>query len=454
MFRYFLSLRYLLSRPTNWIGVAGIFVAVAALILILSIMTGFLTQHREFLRGNLSDLVVQPFFDRDIEPGVRPDRDPQRAIDLIAEDEAVSGVSPQLVWYGMIIPTAKEVGLTDPSARSLVLVSYYGVDIPAEYGVSDLEEHLVRDDDNPFGPRDIDDPFALPANYRPDGRPGTPVILGVQLANSWGLIPGDEVQLTTGSTDPETGQFREAINRVVVVVGTHRSQNNGQDLERIYMRRDDMADWLGRPQGYSQIAVKLHDYEGEAETFRSRAWTRLYGEGYLHAPGRYGWEMATWEDNRSSMLAAIENERVLLGVMLLLVLVVAAFTIFAILSMMVAEKRRDIGILCALGATPGGILKMFLMIGAWEALLGASLGCVAGILGARYINDIESALSRLFGVQIFNRDVYLFDHIPTVIEVIPVAIIVLGAVFLTLIAAAIPAIRAARLHPVDALRHE
>lgn len=456
MFRFFLSMRYMRARRTNWIGVAGIFVAVGALILILSIMTGFLDQSRIYLRGDLSDVVITPLFGRDIEPGVRPDRDPAQALEILRADEAVSGASAQLLWYGMLVPPRGESVITDPLARSLVLVSFVGVDIPDEFSVTDLGQNLRREARNgtAMPPTDPDDPFALPLRYSPDGRPADPVILGVQLASTWKLRIGDEIELATGTMDPDTGAFQEAVNRRVVVVGTFTSEHNEQDLQRIYMKRENLASWLGRTDSYSQIAVKLHDYERDHQSFRARMGNELYTAGYLHAPGAFSWQISTWEDARKGMLAAIENERALLGVMLGLVLLVAAFTIFAILSMLVSEKRRDIGILCALGATPSGILSLFLMIGAWEALLGSLLGGIAGTWAAANINAIEGKLTDWTGVQIFNREVYLFDHIPTVTDPAAVAAIVLGAVCMTLIAAALPAIRAARLNPVDALRYE
>jgi lipoprotein-releasing system permease protein len=122
--------------------------------------------------------------------------------------------------------------------------------------------------------------------------------------------------------------------------------------------------------------------------------------------------------------------------------------------MMVTEKRRDIGILTALGATSRGVMTLFLLIGLWEAAIGSALGAAVGVLGALKIDGIERWLSSTFGFQIFNRDIYLFDHIPSEVTPIGVGLIILGAVVSTLLFAAIPAWRASRLDPVDALRHE
>ena len=165
-------------------------------------------------------------------------------------------------------------------------------------------------------------------------------------------------------------------------------------------------------------------------------------------------DVQTWEDYRRELLGAIRNERALMGIMLSLVLLVAGFTIFAILSMMVTEKRRDIGILTALGATPRGVMALFLLIGFWDALLGATAGAAVGTWMAVEIDSIERWLSATFGYEIFDRSVYLFDHIPSVVEPVRVAVIVLGAFTCALAFAAIPAWKAASLDPLEALRYE
>ncbi len=466
MYRFFLSLRYIIMRPINWIGTLSIFVAVSALILILAIMSGFLEESRSHLRGHLSDLVVTPSFDMPIaSTRSYPSRDTAGILAEIEKHPAVVAAAPQLVYYGMLVPPRSEVVMTDPGGMGMVFVNFLGVDIPAEYRATALLEDLERV--TIFGdfdqrPADLDDPFAYPKNYHPneDERPRDPIIMGEKLAARWNLRKGSELELATATLDPESGSFLQAGNRRVVLVGTFRSAFNEMDLSRIYTPREVLADWLGRPDQYSQIVVKLQDYERDHEGAVVELRKDLSEAGYLHPDGRtpgendYPWELTTWEDNRGSMLAAIENERSLLGIMLGLVLLVAGFGVFAILSMMVSEKRRDIGILTALGATPRGILSLFLAIGGIEALVGMALGVLAGVSAAHNINGIEEWLSAAFGYQLFDREIYYFDHIPTVIEMGGIVAIAGASVFTALLAAAIPALRAAYLNPVDALRYE
>jgi lipoprotein-releasing system permease protein len=143
-----------------------------------------------------------------------------------------------------------------------------------------------------------------------------------------------------------------------------------------------------------------------------------------------------------------------MAIMLSLVVVVAGFTVFAILSMMVTEKRRDIGILSALGATPGGVTWLFVLIGFWDAAIGGLGGAILGTWAALKIDSIERWLSSTFRIEIFNRKVYLFDHIPAVVNPVWVGVIVLGAFVVTILFAFLPAIKAGRMHPLDALRYE
>ncbi|MEO6708747.1 MAG: FtsX-like permease family protein, partial [Planctomycetota bacterium] len=272
-----------------------------------------------------------------------------------------------------------------------------------------------------------------------------------KLFSNLNLHRGDRIKFATFVEDAKRSGQWISQSRDYVVVGTFRSKENEMDMSRVYFDRAEMVDFLSSPRYFSEVLVKLKDYKRDGVKLRAEWAQKLSSKGLIFG---YNSEVKTWEQFRHTLLGAIENERVLMGIMLSLVLLVAGFTVFAILSMMVTEKRRDIGILTALGATPRGVMTSFLLIAFWDALIGALLGAIVGTWGALEIDAIEKWLSSTFGVAIFNRDVYLFDTIPSVVEVVPVALIVLGAFVCAILFAAIPAWNAAKLDPLEALRHE
>jgi lipoprotein-releasing system permease protein len=488
VYRSFLSWRYLVSRPTNLIGIVGILVGVGALILILSIMTGFLEESRRTVRGTLSDLVIAP---RQGDIGARGpvSKDPRELLAVLRADARVRGAAPQLLWGGIVTQSGRkgvefERILSNMTRPELLAVQLVGIDVAGDLRLGWIGPHvaarLVGGHVGPFALQDELDSSAFldsligPADEREDdwtmapvnplfpfappprralGRPHAGILVGEQLYHELGLSVGDVLEIATAVRDPGTGAWPPS-NREFVVAGTFRTRENETDVGRLYLDRRELALFLGNTNTYTQVLVSLHDYARDGVTLAAELRADLAQRGLISGDGDGTWEVRTWEEFRGILLGAIENERVLMGIMLSLVLVVAGFTIFAILSMMVTEKRRDIGILAALGATPVGIQQMFLMIAFWDALLGGFLGAVIGTWGALKIDAIERWLSRTFGVQIFNRDVYLFDHIPSVVQPLWVATIVLGAFLCALLFAFLPAWRAARLDPLQALRYE
>jgi len=456
VYRFFLSWRYLTARRTNIIGIIGITVGVGALILILSIMTGFLQETKRSLRGTLSDLIIEPVHLESREGNLVPFA-PEPILEAVRADPRVAGAAAQLIWGGILGQSGRDaaianVRMADAQAGKHSFVKLVGIDVEQEYATTELRVALESPEVMGSGRvHDVDRPFDPPPGYAPAVRTLATVLVGRQLAEAWRLQRGSEIEIMTGVPDPITGDWN-VNNRRYVVGGTFRSGENEMDLEKIYVERRELVDFLSSPREFSQVLVKLHDYPRDGKALRDDLDAKLAAKGLISR--RSTGEVRTWEDFRRSLLGAIENERVLMAIMLSLVVVVAAFTIFAILSMMVTEKRRDIGILSALGATPSGVTALFLWIAFLDAAIGSLLGAALGTVGAIYIDQIEQWLSRTLGVQIFNRGVYLFDHIPAVVNPLWVGVIVLGAFVCTLLFAAIPAWRAGRLDPLEALRYE
>jgi lipoprotein-releasing system permease protein len=166
------------------------------------------------------------------------------------------------------------------------------------------------------------------------------------------------------------------------------------------------------------------------------------------------YQVRTWEQKQGPLLTAVAVEQSILNILLFFIIAVAGFGILAIFSMIVVEKTRDIGILKALGASTAGVRGIFLGYGLLLGAVGSGVGMVGGLLFVRYINEIEQVLSRVTGRKVFDDSIYYFNKIPTIIEPFTVTWIVAGALLIAVLASIWPAERAARLHPVKALRFE
>jgi lipoprotein-releasing system permease protein len=165
-------------------------------------------------------------------------------------------------------------------------------------------------------------------------------------------------------------------------------------------------------------------------------------------------KISSWRDKEGALLAAVQMETAVLNVLLFLIIAVAGFGILAIFFMIVVEKTRDIGILKSLGARGWGILGIFLTYGLCLGIVGAGVGLGMGLLLVRYINEFADLLGRLTGRPVFDPSIYYFQKIPAIVEVLTVTCIVIGAITIAMLASILPAVRAARLHPVEALRYE
>ena len=150
----------------------------------------------------------------------------------------------------------------------------------------------------------------------------------------------------------------------------------------------------------------------------------------------------------------MELETGILNILLFLIIAVAGFGILAIFYMIVVEKTRDIGILKALGASRQGIMSIFLGYGLALGIVGSGVGVLLGLTFVYYINQIESGITWLLGRKVFDETSYYFPEIPTAVNQLTVAWVALGAVGIAVMASILPARRAAKLHPVQALRYE
>jgi ABC-type lipoprotein release transport system permease subunit len=165
--------------------------------------------------------------------------------------------------------------------------------------------------------------------------------------------------------------------------------------------------------------------------------------------------VTTWENRMPAFLQLLTIQRKVSAIVLSLAIVLAGLGIYSILSSLVRERTRDIGILRSVGATAGGVLSVFLLIGALIGVLGSVLGLAGGALFCRHINAITHVIESAIGGKLFPAEIYNMDHIP--VDPSPFAwaiILACTALMVSLWAAVLPGLRAARKSAVDALRYE
>ncbi len=171
-------------------------------------------------------------------------------------------------------------------------------------------------------------------------------------------------------------------------------------------------------------------------------------------PDLYAYHIQTWRDMQGPLLAAVRLETTILNILLFLIIAVAGFGILSTFFMIVVEKTRDIGTLKALGASGRGVMSIFLSYGLLLGCVGSGVGMIGGLIFVANINGIAGWIERLTGQEVFDPTVYYFNEIPTIIHPFTLTWVMAGAVAIAAMASVLPAIRAARMHPVKALRFE
>ena len=259
-------------------------------------------------------------------------------------------------------------------------------------------------------------------------------------------LPGDDVKVTF----PTAGTPPKAVSDTFTIVDFYESKMSEYDANFVFVpiaalqRMRGMIDPESGLASVNSIQIKLRP-GADLETVRDRLRKAFPADLYA---------VATWRDKQGPLLAAVDMEMAVLNILLFLIIAVAGFGILAIFFMIVVEKTRDIGILKSLGARAAGIAGIFLGYGLCLGLVGAGAGLALGLAIALNINTIRAGVEWCTGQRVFDPSIYYFFNIPTIIDPVTIAWVVIGAVGIAVASSVLPALRAARLHPVEALRHE
>jgi lipoprotein-releasing system permease protein len=205
----------------------------------------------------------------------------------------------------------------------------------------------------------------------------------------------------------------------------------------------DAQKLYGMGDAASGVRLKLKDLFQSREVTRD-LFTRLKGDLYI----------SDWTRSHANYFRAVQIEKTMMFIILLLIVAVAAFNIVSTLVMAVTDKQADIAILRTLGASPGGIMKIFVVQGALIGVIGTLIGVVGGVILALNVDVVVPFLERLFSIRFLSREVYYITDLPSDLQAGDVISIGLVSLLLSLFATLYPSWRAARVNPAEALRYE
>jgi lipoprotein-releasing system permease protein len=403
-----LARRYLRSRRSerfvsliSWSSGVGIAIGVLTLIVVLSVMNGAAVEIRDKILGFSSHVDVQGSgaFLRDWRI-------------WLEQSEALSGVERAAPYI-----SAQVLASHGSRAAGAILK---GVDVNRSDAIA---QHIVKgrfiDDGDPFQ-----------------------VVMGKSLVRKLGLKVGDHVRLMspTGGVSPSGSVPRF---RAFELAGIFDSGFYEYDVGMIITPLIAVQKLNRMGDAVTGIELFLHD--------RDMA-VRVAKEARVKLPE--GAWVTSWQYRHRSFFKALKTERIAMGVILSLIIVVAVFNMVASLVMVVMERRKEIAILKTVGATHASVMRVFLLMGTVLSGIGTMLGAVFGVLLAWNLGDLLAWVERTTGVKFMPGDVYFIDHIPSIVDPLSVAIIVIASMVMGIVATFYPAWRAASVPPAEALRYE
>ena len=407
-----IGLRYTRAKRRNHfisfislISMLGIALGVTALIVVLSVMNGFQTELRGRILAVVSHVQIS---------GADGEMSNWEAVARDAEKlPEVRGAAPYVQAQGMLS--------FGSSVRGAMV---RGIIPDEEKKVADFGTHMKEGSIDSLQP----DAFNI--------------VLGSELARALGVFPGDKVTLIApqGVVTPagvvprlktftvsglfEVGMFEYDSGLALIRL---------EDAQKLY-RMDDRV---------SGVRLKLDDLFRAPWVVRELAKT-LTVPAYL----------SDWTRSHANFFRAVQIEKNMMFIILSLIVAVAAFNIVSTLVMAVTDKQADIAILRTLGASPRSVMKIFIVQGALIGFIGLGLGVLGGVTLALNIDVVVPFIERLLGTQLFSKEVYYINSLPSELQWKDVITITAVSFVLSLVATLYPSWRASRINPAEALRYE
>ncbi|WP_308367549.1 MULTISPECIES: lipoprotein-releasing ABC transporter permease subunit [unclassified Microbulbifer] len=386
------------------LSMVGLILGVALMIVVMSVMNGFDRELRERILGIMPHATIY---------NASPDIDWPALRDQLAADPEVLAAAE--VWQ------VNALARSGPEVTPLLV---QGINPETIVEVSNIGGFL--------------DPEAFVELTDP-AEPG--VILGQGIADKLGVQKGEHISLIVPDSGADGGRRAARLAGFRVADIFHSGTALDQSLA--------LLDWTQAQSlagGTGGAGIQLRFGKMLEANWIMR---RLLGE--LPAQNFYG---SDWSSTHGNLYQAIQMSRNLVGLLVLLIIAIAAFNVVSTLVMVVIDKHSDIAILRTMGASTREILLTFVSQGALVGLVGALVGGALGVVGSLVVTDLVKGLESLFGIQFLKSDVYPVDYLPSQLQWPDVALVVGAGFLLSLLATLYPALQASRVQPAAALRNE
>jgi lipoprotein-releasing system permease protein len=414
-YEWFIGLRYLKAKRKQTfisiitvISIVGVTVGVMTLIVVLAVMSGFEKTLKEKILGTQAHLVL-------LKASQEGTDHYEEVAKKVQEVKGVVSAAPFIF---------NQVMLSSESNVSGVVIK--GIDPDRVGKVTELAHNMkagrLRD---------------LKGDSEPSG-----IILGVELAKHLGVSLNDAIQvisplgtMTPMGMMPKMRRFR--------VVGIFYSGMYEYDNTMAYVSLESAQKFFGMGNRVTGIEIKTNDIYKVKEISRE-----------IRQKLGFPFWTKDWMEMNRNLFSALKLEKIAMFIILVLIVLVAAFNIISTLIMVVMEKHKDIAILKSMGAPSKGILKIFVIEGGVIGVIGTVFGTILGLGAAFNLEKITGFVENLFGFKILSSDVYYIDKLPSQVNPMDVVMIVATAILISLLATLYPAWRASKLDPAEALRYE
>ena len=388
------------------LSAVAIALGVAVLFTVLAVLNGFLAEFEGTMRSFAGDLTVRPLPISWGGPG-----EFQPYVDSIESVPGVAKVEARLNWFGLVGRRGSR-SLSDPRSSDLNGLLLVGVD--------------------DFDWADDPSSASLP-----------PLRLGKTAAKRLGVNAGDTLEVV--SFQPRPGRAPIPARLSFSVTESFSSGQHDQDLDRALVPRTALLPLTNLDTPFTEIIIRVQG-EIDPESLVPALSAQLEKDGLAES----SWQsVQSWRDNAGNFLRAVENQKGMLVMMFFFIVLVAAFQLVATLTLTVTEKKRDIGVLGALGATPGRIIRFWVLMGSIVSFIGVSLGIGLGYLLTSNLESLELIMGG--GEKIFLPEIYQFEEIPILIDPSAIALLAGATMAAGILFSMIPAWRAARRPVLQAM---